>query len=145
MESRKLTSRDYRLFDIQHCVLPTRLPLEKFYVELVKTQRVMNMKHLGWSALWGASAIAARRLSRGQTNFVKMLWKFNSVYDKDLLLADHQMPVAYEMSPPPLVANSDEQPSKKSLYVHVPRGRRGRAIDDASERFVDETREGVEA
>jgi hopanoid C-3 methylase HpnR len=144
-ESRKLTSRDYRLFDIQHCVLPTRLPLEKFYEELMKTQRVMNMKHLGWSALWGASSIAARRLARGQTNFVKMLWKFNTVYDKNLLLADHEMPVVYEMSPPPLVANPDEKPSKESLYVHAPQGRRGRAIDDVTERFVDETRMGVEA
>ena len=144
-ESRKLTSRDYRLYDIQHCVLPTYLPLEKFYEELVKTQRVMNMKHLGWSALWGASSIAAQRLARGQTNFVKMLWKFNSVYDKNLLLADHERPVTYEMSPPPLVANPDLIPNSKSLYVHAPKGRRGRAIDDATERFVDETRMGGEA
>lgn len=144
-ESRKLTSRDYRLFDIQHSVLPTKLPLAKFYAELVKTQRVMNMKHLGWSALWGASSIAAKRLARGQTNFVKMLWKFNSVYDEKLLLADHDKPVAYEMSPPPLVANPDARPTKKELYVHAPQGRRGRAIDDATELFVDETRTGADA
>lgn len=144
-ESRKLTSRDYRLYDIQHSVLPTYLSLEKFYAELVKTQRVMNMKHLGWSALWGASAIAARCLARGQTNFVKMLWKFNSVYDENLLLADHQRPVTYAMSPPPLVANPRQTPDAKSLYVHVPTGRRGRSIDDATERFVDETRMGSEA
>ncbi len=49
-ETRKLTSRDYRLFDIQHAVLPTRLPLEEFYSELVKTQQVLNRKHMGWSA-----------------------------------------------------------------------------------------------
>jgi hopanoid C-3 methylase HpnR len=144
-ESRKLTSRDYRLFDIQHSVLPTYLPLEKFYAELVKTQRVMNMKHLGWSALWGASAIAAQCLARGQTNFVKMLWKFNSVYDEKLLLADHQRPVSYEMSPPPLAANPHQTLDAKSLYVHAPTGRRGRSIDDATERFVDETRMGSEA
>ena len=144
-ESRKLTSRDYRLFDIQHSVLPTKLPLAKFYAELVKTQRVMNMKHLGWSALWGASSIAAKRLARGQTNFVKMLWKFNSVYDEKLLLADHDKPVAYEMSPPPLLANPDARPTKKELYVHAPQGRRGRAIDDATELFVDETRMGADA
>lgn len=29
-ESRKLTTLDYRLFDVQHAVLPTRLPLKKF-------------------------------------------------------------------------------------------------------------------
>ena len=38
-ESRNLTTHDYRLFDIQHAVLPTRLPLDEFYAELVETQR----------------------------------------------------------------------------------------------------------
>src|SRR5437868_720302 len=37
-ESRRLTTLDYRLFDVQHAVLPTRLPLDRFYEELVKTQ-----------------------------------------------------------------------------------------------------------
>ena len=41
------TTRDYRLFDIQHAVLPTKLPLSRFYQELVATQQVLNMKHLG--------------------------------------------------------------------------------------------------
>lgn len=45
-ETRPLTTRDYRLFDIQHAVLPTRLPLPDFYEELVKTQQVLNRKHL---------------------------------------------------------------------------------------------------
>jgi hypothetical protein len=31
----------------------------------------------------------------------------------------------------------------RSLYVHAPRGRAGRAIDAATERFVDETRMGA--
>jgi radical SAM superfamily enzyme YgiQ (UPF0313 family) len=35
-ESRRLTTLDYRLFDVQHAVLPTRLPLHQFYAELVK-------------------------------------------------------------------------------------------------------------
>ena len=35
-ESRRLTTRDYRLFDIQHAVLPTKLPLGEFYKELVE-------------------------------------------------------------------------------------------------------------
>ena len=30
-EERRLATRDYRLFDIQHAVLPTRLPLAEFY------------------------------------------------------------------------------------------------------------------
>ena len=141
-ESRRLTTRDYRLFDIQHAVLPTRLPLDAFYAELVETQRVLNRKHLGWSALRGAATTAAGHLLRGQTNFVKMLWKFDSVYDPRLQLADHRRPVEYEMAPPP---PSQETVDPKALYVHAPRGRRGRATDDATERFVDETRAGATA
>ena len=45
-EARKLTSLDYRLFDVQHAVLPTRLPLKQFNTELVKTQAILNRKHL---------------------------------------------------------------------------------------------------
>jgi hypothetical protein len=40
-ESRKL-ALDHRLFDVQHAVLSTRLLLERFYVELVKTQAVLR-------------------------------------------------------------------------------------------------------
>ena len=35
-EARRLTTLDYRLFDVQHAVLPTRLPLDRFYMELVR-------------------------------------------------------------------------------------------------------------
>src|ERR1044071_6278622 len=73
--SGKVQTRDYRLFDIQHAVLPTRLPLAEFYEELVKTQQVLNTKHLGWAALKTTATLAAGHLMRGQTNFIKMLWK----------------------------------------------------------------------
>ncbi len=139
-EGRKLQTRDYRLFDIQHVVLPTKLPLAEFYKELVETQQVLNKKHMGWEAFKGTAEIVAGHLMRGQTNFLKMLWKFNSVYNADKLLADHGRPVAYEMAlPPPTEAKVDP----KSLYVHEARGRKSRAIDDATEKFVDETRMGA--
>src|SRR5205085_4075631 len=57
--TQRLTSRDYRLFDIQHAVLPTRLPLERFYQELVATQQVLNKKHLGFAALKSVSWLVA--------------------------------------------------------------------------------------
>jgi hopanoid C-3 methylase HpnR len=72
-EARKLTTRDYRLFDIQHAVLPTKLPLKEFYEELVATQRVLSMKHLGFAALRDTARIAVKNLLRGQTNFIRML------------------------------------------------------------------------
>jgi len=140
-ETRRLTSRDYRLFDIQHAVLPTRLPLEEFYSELVKTQQVLNRKHMGWSSLKGAASIALDRLMHGQTNFVKMLWKFNSVFDPELQLADHRREVRYEMALPPAATGAKIDP--KSLYIHPLAGRKGRAIDDETEHFVDRTRMGA--
>src|SRR4030095_9690319 len=80
-DSPRLTSLDYRLFDVQHAVVPTRLPLQQFYEELVRTQGVINRKHLGWAALRGAAGIVLPQLVRGQTNFLKSLWKFNRVYN----------------------------------------------------------------
>lgn len=138
-ESRKFQTRDYRLFDIQHAVLPTRLPLPEFYEELVRTQQVLNKKHLGWAALKSTAGLAAGHLLRGQTNFVKMLWKFNSVYNPKLQMADHQRPVSYEMGLPP---PAQERINSKSLYILPPKGRQGRAIDDSTEQFVETTRMG---
>jgi hopanoid C-3 methylase HpnR len=118
-ESRKLTSLDYRLFDIQHAVLPTRLPLRKFYQELVKTQRVLDRKHLGLRGLWKAGSEAARLLAMGQTNFIKMLWKFNRTYGHERQYNDHFRPVKYSMMPPQ--SRKSSRPSADQLYVHHPR------------------------
>ena len=142
-ESRKLTTRDYRLFDIQHAVLPTRIPLPEFYAELVKTQQVLFKKHMGWAAVRDTLKILGGHLLHGQTNFLRSLWKFNSVFNPELQLYDHRQPVKYEMSLPPAAAET--RIAQKTLYVHKNLGRRGRNLDDASERFVDETRMTQEA
>ncbi|MGE0472028.1 MAG: hopanoid C-3 methylase HpnR [Nitrospirales bacterium] len=135
-ESSNVLTRDYRLYDIQHAVLPTTLPLPEFYEELVKTQRILNTKHLGWKALKGTMKIAAGHLLRGQTNFVNMLWKFNQVYNPQLQLADHRRPVNYKMSLP-----TADQPSQRTdlLYIHRPKGRTSRALDASTQEFVDST------
>jgi hopanoid C-3 methylase HpnR len=139
-ESRRLTTRDYRLFDIQHAVLPTKLPLPEFYDELVDTQRVLSRKHLGWAALRQCAGIVMGHLLRGQTNFLRMIWKFNSVYRPDLQLADHQQPVKYEINlPPPSTATIE----RGALYIHKSGGRSGRQIDHHTEEFVDATRMGA--
>jgi hopanoid C-3 methylase HpnR len=117
-ESRKFVTRDYRLFDIQHAVLPTKLPLERFYQELVKTQQVLNMKHLGFAALRKTAALAAGLLLKGQTNFVRMLWRFNKVYHPELQLADHRRPVMYKMRLPEAPTNGKVNP--RTLYVLPP-------------------------
>jgi hopanoid C-3 methylase HpnR len=117
-ESRKLQTRDYRLFDIQHCVLPTKLSLDEFYRELTKTQQVMNRKHLGWRTLWAASGVFAGLALRGQTNFLRNMFHFNSIYNPDSLVADHSRPVVYKLPLPPPVQVS---PDRAALYIHAPR------------------------
>jgi hopanoid C-3 methylase len=139
-EQRRLTTRDYRLFDIQHAVLPTALPLEAFYAELVKTQQVLNRKHLGLAALRQTLGITSRLLLRGQTNFLRSLWKFNSVFNPALQMADHERPVRYEL---PLRPAAAAVADRRTLFVHKPAGRRGRTLDDATEKFVDATRSGA--
>jgi hopanoid C-3 methylase HpnR len=140
-DGRRLETRDYRLFDIQHAVLPTRLPLAEFYRELVTTQRAILRKHLDWHQLWDAGNIVARLLLRGQTNFVRSLFQLNKVYRPELLLADHAAPVSYQIPLPP-PRGPERAPASASLYIHAPRGRRGRATDAATEQFVEETRMG---
>ncbi|PRX49121.1 hopanoid C-3 methylase HpnR [Prauserella shujinwangii] len=118
-ESRKLSTRDYRLFDIQHAVLPTKLPLDEFYRELVHTQSVLNRKHLGVAALAKTAKIVAGHLLRGQTNFARMLWKFSSVYDPERLHAEHWRPVDYELPVPDQRTVAPKE--RRELYIH-PRG-----------------------
>ncbi|MDL4818814.1 hopanoid C-3 methylase HpnR [Actinomadura opuntiae] len=115
-ESRKLTTRDYRLFDIQHAVVPTNLPLHEFYRELVRTQAVMNRKHLGVAAAAQTLGIMGRHLWRGQTNFARSIWKFRSVYNADRQYGDHLRKVRYEL---PIPDHRAVGPAgRKELYIH---------------------------
>ena len=116
-QSQTLTTLDYRLFDIQHAVLPTTLPLPVFYSELVRTQAVINRKHLGLSALSQVAGIAGRLALRGQTNFLRMLWRFNRVYNGTRQYADHQRDVRYEL-PRPHCTPGRQEPGRTDLYIH---------------------------
>jgi hopanoid C-3 methylase HpnR len=124
-EARRLTSLDYRLFDVQHAVLPTRLPLQQFYAELVKTQAVLNRKHLGFAALYGVGTISLKLLLQGQTNFLRMLWKFHQVYNPQRQYADHFREVPYTLTPPH--SHGIAKPTPAALYVHPPRAGQRRA------------------
>jgi hopanoid C-3 methylase len=137
-ETRSLASRDYRLFDIQHAVLPTRLPLPEFYKELVATQLAIYRKFSGFRQLAEVAGTVGRLLLRGQTNFLKSLFLLERVFRPELLLADHAAPTQYEIPLPAMAA----APGRSQLYIHTPRGRRSRQIDAATERFVEQTRAG---
>jgi hopanoid C-3 methylase HpnR len=114
-ESRNLTTRDYRLFDIQHAVLPTKLPLDRFYEELVTTQLIMRKHYLSWEGIREIGKILIKNLLRGQTNFLNLAWNFSRVYDPVLNLADHNQQVKYEISLPPKLTGEID---RKSMYVH---------------------------
>jgi magnesium-protoporphyrin IX monomethyl ester (oxidative) cyclase len=118
-DAKDLTTRDYRLFDIQHAVTPTRLPLRQFYEELVKTQQVLNRKHLGAAAVAKTFQIIGRNALRGQTNFPRMLWKFNKVYNAERQYGEHQRPVRYELPLPEQRAIAAG--NRKELYIHSAR------------------------
>ena len=151
-EERRLSTRDYRPFDIQHAVLPTRLPLREFYDELLTTQRVLYSKHLNRRTAPIVARYALSLLMRGQTNFLRGILRYNATYNLEKILSDHARPVKYEIPLPPRATKPTDvaagsraaEPLAKSanLYVHAPRGRIGRSFDDQTEAFVEETRVG---
>ncbi|CAM5501462.1 Magnesium-protoporphyrin IX monomethyl ester (Oxidative) cyclase OS=Streptomyces albaduncus OX=68172 GN=FHS32_004178 PE=4 SV=1 [Streptomyces griseoloalbus] len=47
-------------------MVPTTLPLDRFYEELVRTQAVINRKHLGLRTAFGAARVLARNLATGR-------------------------------------------------------------------------------
>ncbi|MEJ2034206.1 MAG: radical SAM protein, partial [Deltaproteobacteria bacterium] len=112
-EGRNLTTVDYRLFDLQHAVLPTALPLDQYYRELIATQSVLNKKHLGFGALLRAAHIAGGLLLQGQTNFIRMLWRFNKVYNPEQRYQDHFQEVRYSLLPP-----APAPSSAREFFVH---------------------------
>ena len=142
-EERRLQTRDYRLFDIQHAVLPTRLPLAEFYEELIGIQRAIYAKHLDWRSAWDVIGLSTRLLLRGQTNFVKSLFKLNSVYRPDLLLADHARPVAYEIPlPPQALETRAGRAAAISIFMRRAAAPEGRSTP-RRKHFVDATRMGA--
>ena len=96
-EQRRLQTRDYRLFDIQHAVLPTKLPLDVFYQELLDTQWVLYRRHLNWRTTPKLARVLLRNLSRGQINLIRGMMNYKKVYNVEKMLADHARPVRYEL------------------------------------------------
>jgi hypothetical protein len=69
---------------------------------------------------------------RGQTNFIRSIWRFNSVFDPRIQMADHARPLKYELRLP--------EPRQRAAYIHAPIGRSKRALDARTESFVEATR-----
>ncbi|MGD0462963.1 MAG: hopanoid C-3 methylase HpnR [Tepidisphaeraceae bacterium] len=115
-ESRELSSVDYRLYDIQHAVMETKLPLREFYEELVKTQEIINRKFMGWKTALAASKILAGQMMRGQTNFLRMLFKFSKAYKAERFYADHFKDIEYSMRRP---SEYGQKVKPHDLRVHL--------------------------
>jgi len=96
----------------------------------------LNLKHFGLRALRDVGWISARLLLRGQTNFVRSIWKFHSVFDPQLQLADHARDVRYELKPPPQTGSQDG----RVPYIHAPGRRARRSLDLGTENFVNGSR-----
>src|SRR5919204_354357 len=90
---------------------------KQYYLETRCDVLLRNRKHLGLTALREVAGLAARLALRGQTNFLRMLWKFGSVYNRDRQYTDHLRPVTYQMRPPAVVS---VKPGAKELFIHRP-------------------------
>jgi hypothetical protein len=69
----------------------------------------------------------SRLLLRGRTNFIRSLWKFNSVFNPALQMADHARIPRFELPLP----TSRSKPAREDLYIH--RAQRGRRNTRARE------------
>jgi hypothetical protein len=122
-DGRRLQTRDYRLFDIQHAVLPTRLPLAEFYRELVTTQRSIYRRHLDWRQHLDASGIVALLLLQGQTQFRQKPIQLEQRLSAGC--CSPTMPHRWRMRYLPPRGGRDEGRGGGPTYVHAPRGCRG--------------------
>ena len=104
---------------------------------------MLYAKHLNWRTAPDLVRLSLGLLMRGQTNFVRGMMLYPKVYNAEKMLADHARPVRYQMQPPPAHQADQPKAKKAELYIHAPRGRPARHIDDATEKFVDETRVGA--
>jgi hypothetical protein len=68
-----------------------------------------------------------------------MLWNAPRFFDPKQQFRDHQQEVRYEIALP---AKAAAGAATEVYYIHAPRGRYDRAIDNSTEDFVDQTRMG---
>ena len=105
---------------------------------------MLYAKHLNWRTAPLAALKALELLMHGQTNFVRGMMLYNKTFNLDKMLGDHAQPIHYEIPlPPPRCRHCAGHAKAAGLYIHAPRGRAGRHIDDHTEQFVDQTRMGV--
>ena len=137
-----MQTRDYRLFDIQHAVLPTKLPLPTSTANFCIRSESLYMKHFNWRTAPGRARDFLGLLRRGQANFLRGMTLYPSIFNLAKMLGDHTRPVTYQMSPRGQPADKPKKLLVKTpgFYIHAPKGRAGRHIDTSTEKFVQSTR-----
>jgi hopanoid C-3 methylase HpnR len=138
-EARRVRTRDYRLYDIQHAVLPTRLPLRRVLRGAGQHAARARDEAPGLGrAVRDLATIVLGQLARGQTNFFRAC---GSSTASSIPAAAGRPPSCRALRDEAAAAGAG-QGQPRQLYVLHARGRSGRAIDDATEQFVDATRDG---
>jgi hopanoid C-3 methylase len=89
-------------------------------IERRRIKKHYDLETRGDVLLRDVSFIAGKCLARGQTNFVRMLWKFNQVYSRQRQLSDHQRNVRYETHPPETTSHTLIDPASLYVHTHVP-------------------------
>ena len=114
----QLITHDYRLFDTQHAVTPTKLPLPQFYEEFTRTQMVLFRKHLNKANLYGALKTILQSLVRGHTNLARSILNFRSLPNPRRRYADHFRKAPYTLRSPAEPPAPGVDQSSGELYVH---------------------------
>ena len=113
-----LITHDYRLFDTQHAVTPTRLPLPQFYEEFTRTQMVLFRKHLNKANLYGVLKNVLQSLVHGRTNLARSILNFRSLPNPRRRYADHSRKAQYTLRPPSEASASSADQPPRELYIH---------------------------
>jgi hopanoid C-3 methylase HpnR len=113
-----LITHDYRLFDTQHAVTPTKLPLPQFYEEFTRTQMVLFRKHLNKANLYGALKTILQNLVRGRTNLARSILNFRSVPNPHRRYADHFVKAQYTLHSPSAPSGASPDQPSGALHIH---------------------------
>jgi hopanoid C-3 methylase HpnR len=117
VEAPHLITRDYRLFDTQHAVTPTKLPLRRFYEEFTRTELVIFRKHMNVANLYPALKKVLRCLAAGQTNLARSALNFRSFPNARRRYADHFQDARYSLQPSETPLSLANQPGG-GLAIH---------------------------
>jgi len=137
--ARRLTTEDYGLFDVQHAVLRTRLPLRRFYEEFVRTQDVLNRKHLGWQAVYDVFRDHGAA-PRARADPISSACCGNSGASTTPSGCSPTTSARSCIRPAPPGVPVAGRPSPAELYVHHPTSGRGELIASSASRFEGSTR-----